>query len=297
MTVDRGNLKVLTMAVALAAVAGLFASVDVRAEENPDELYRQGRFEEAEKIYGRLDMDRPRDLRYRFNRGCAAFQKGDDEAAMAAFASVLRRTKDEEMRFRAAFNLGNIAFRHEEYETAADWYRRAVLLRPGSEDARHNLELALRESERKKEEEKERETPPPGSEEGKEEGEDGMPSPEDAGGEEKSGAPSEDPGGDPSGEKRGEEEPDQGGEGREGEVEQRPSGPSDERQDLAGELSQAGEELPAGERSEDREGAVPLIDRKKAEALLDNIREDRSRFLRFQVPQDRERGAGSGKDW
>ncbi len=279
----------------MAAVT--LASAEARGAASPDELYRQGRFEEAEKVYGRLDMDRPRDLRYRYNRGCAAFQRGDDEAAQAAFASVLRRAEDEGMRFRAAFNLGNIAFRQEEYGAAADWYRRALLIRPGSEDARHNLELSLRESEKKKGEEEEK--PSPGSEGGEEgeeqEGEEGE---EQEGGEgEKSGEPNEDPGGDPSDEEEGEEESGHGGENREGEGETRPPGPSEGEQDLTGELSSAGEELPDGEENEPREGAVPLIDRKKAEALLDNIREDRTRFLRFQVPKDKRRGVESGKDW
>ncbi len=295
MTVDRGSLKVVTRLAVLAMVVVCLAPVDVRGAASPDELYRQGRFEEAEEVYGRLDMDRPRDLRYRYNRGCAAFQRGDDEAAQAAFASVLRRAEDEGMRFRAAFNLGNIAFRQEEYGTAADWYRRALLIRPGSEDARHNLELSLRESEKKEGEEEEK--PPPGSEggeegEGKEEGE------EKEGGEgEKSGASNEDPGGDPSGEEGDEEESGNGGENREGEGETRPPGLPDEGQDLTGELTSAGEELPDDEESESREGAVPQIDRKKAEALLDNIREDRTRFLRFQVPPDKRHGVESGKDW
>jgi hypothetical protein len=42
-------------------------------------------------------------------------------------------------------------------------------------------------------------------------------------------------------------------------------------------------------------GAV--LDRKKAEALLDNLKEDRSKFLRFQIPEDKKQGVPSGKDW
>ena len=42
--------------------------------EQPDDLYREGKFSEAEKAYTKADMDNPRDIRYRYNRGCAAFQ-------------------------------------------------------------------------------------------------------------------------------------------------------------------------------------------------------------------------------
>lgn len=294
----------VTRLAVLAMVAGILASVEARGAASPDELYRQGRFEEAEKVYGRLDMDRPRDLRYRYNRGCAAFQRGDDEAALAAFASVLRRAEDEGMRFRAAFNLGNIAFRQEEYGTAADWYRRALLIRPGSEDARHNLELVLRERSREKEEEEE--SPPPGSEggeEGENEGEEGegegTPSPGEGEKGESSDSPTEEPGSDSSGREgdKGDEGDGDRGEGRKGESETSPGGPSEEEPELAGELSLAEEELPSGEVSEDGEDSAPGIDRKKAEALLDNIREDRGRFLQFQIPKDKRRGVESGKDW
>jgi hypothetical protein len=40
-----------------------------------------------------------------------------------------------------------------------------------------------------------------------------------------------------------------------------------------------------------------MLDKKKAEALLDNLQEDRSRFLQFQIPEDKRTGVTSGKDW
>ncbi len=54
-----------------------------------------------------------------------------------------------------------------------------------------------------------------------------------------------------------------------------------------------------GEDKEDQASGQVMsgTDKKKAEALLDNIKEDRSRFLRFQVPKDKEHGVESGKDW
>jgi hypothetical protein len=42
--------------------------------------------------------------------------------------------------------------------------------------------------------------------------------------------------------------------------------------------------------------SMTLMDQKKAEALLDNIQEDRSRMMRLQT-KDRRQGVASGKDW
>jgi hypothetical protein len=41
---------------------------------------------------------------------------------------------------------------------------------------------------------------------------------------------------------------------------------------------------------------MTLMDQKKAQALLDNIQEDRSQMLRLQT-QGRRPGVASGKDW
>ena len=77
---------------------GIFFAAPARGADDPDKLYREGRFEEAEALYGSAEMDHPRDLRYRYNRGCAAYQKGDHAGAVAAFGSVLRRTSDPDIR-------------------------------------------------------------------------------------------------------------------------------------------------------------------------------------------------------
>ncbi|MCP4665675.1 MAG: hypothetical protein GY849_04835 [Deltaproteobacteria bacterium] len=66
-------------------------------------MHGKGRFAEAEKAYAAADMDHPRDIRYRYNRGCAAYQNSDYKGALAAFSSVIRRTKEEDTRFSSRF--------------------------------------------------------------------------------------------------------------------------------------------------------------------------------------------------
>jgi hypothetical protein len=47
----------------------------------------------------------------------------------------------------------------------------------------------------------------------------------------------------------------------------------------------------------DSEASAAMIDKKKAEALLDNVQEDPSRFLQYQLSKEKRRGPRSGKDW
>ena len=272
---------------AFLIITAIFVCARAWAVEDPDELYRAGRFAEARKIYTDRDMDHPRDLRYRYNRGCAGYEEGKYKEAMAAFSSVLRRAKEPEMRLRAAYNLGNTAFKQGDFASASEYYKKALQIDPESRDAAYNLEIALRELEKQKKEQKEKEA---GKNSGKgKDRKDRSQGKKDGKGSEK-----------PSSEKRSgqkdsqdRDRQDKGAQGAKGRKEQSPP------EDLSGEL-QARDQLPRPEKGKgDGESgrSASIMDRKKAEALLDNVKEDRSKYLEFQTPAGRPRGVLSGKDW
>ena len=274
---------------------GFFSCSFAQAGENPDELYRQGRFGEAEKAYALSDMDNPKDIRYRYNRGCSAYQNSDFKGAKAAFSSVLRRTENEEIQFKAAYNLGNAAFKENDFETAVAQFKEALLSSPENEDAKHNLELSLRELEKLKKKKTEKQ---------KKEGQKTPDQSKDEGDPSKSGEKAEDPD-----HKQAEAQDQKNGkaqketdkqDGSEREKGERPDeGQKTEQEspkDLSGELTPL-QAMPEQGKDQIPDQVGAMLDRKKAEALLDNLNEDRSRFLRFQIPEDKKRGAPSGKDW
>lgn len=303
--VEGGRLRII---FAMLILMGLCAWTPSRAGAggDPDELYLAGKFADAEKEYARLDMDDPKDIRHRYNRGCAAFQNGDFQSAAAAFSSVLKRSEDREIRFRAAYNLANTAFRQGDMESAVAMYRQAVRLKPESEDARYNLELALRELDRlKRQQEKPPENrpedrqgdqrpqeSPAGNEDRAEESQEEKDGREgEKGSEQESRTGKDDP--KPDGSEKGREQP-----GEEGaEVGEQGDEGTQEQESLEGELSpiRPMDDQAAGGR--ENAEAASAMDRKRAEALLDNMQEDRSRMLRSQLPSGRKGGVRSGKDW
>jgi len=276
---------------------------NVLAAPSADELYRQGKFEEAEKRYAEGDMDHPKDIRYRYNRGCAAYQKGDFQSAAAAFASVTRRTEEKETRFRAAYNLGNVAFKQKDFASAAAYYKQALLIRPEAEDARQNLELALREIDKLEKQKKEREQQQPPKEEGQEgDGSKGdqkdkqqqKPGEQGKKSEAQKKEPSQDKqqGGEPKGQEEAKKDRPEPSQAQQPQHEETP-------RDLSGELTpmqQMDKDSGQDEKAES-EASAAMIDKKKAEALLDNVQEDRSRFLQYQLSKEKRRGPQSGKDW
>jgi Ca-activated chloride channel family protein len=299
----RAGLLVLT-----AGALCLAAADRSPAAESPDELYRHGRFTEAEKAYAQSDMDHPKDPRYRYNRGCAAYQNGDYQAAAAAFASVLRRTEDNEIRFKAAYNLGNAAYQQGDFQNAAQNYKHALALDSSSEDARYNLELALRELEKQKDRQerssREQQQPDTGQQQeksaGAEKKDDKRPQSEDTSTQDK---PASDR------QKESESSPAKSEEnktaeetrGNQSQANQQSradqqSGPADQPE-LTGELKPRDGMQPEKGDEQTPPTALSTMGRKKAEALLDNIQEDRSLLMRLQTSKEKRRGIASGKDW
>jgi len=131
----------------------------VWANENPEEFYRQGNYQEAEQAFIKKDMDHPKDVRNRYNRGCASFQNANYEGASAAFRSSLKRSDDKQITFRSAYNLGNSLFKQGDLEGAAKAFKQAIKINPGDEDSKYNYGLALKtiEENQKKEKEKQQE--------------------------------------------------------------------------------------------------------------------------------------------
>ena len=274
------------------------------AADPPDELYRQGRYEDAEKAYAKADMDHPKDIRFRYNRGCAAFQNGQYKEADAAFSSVMRRATDGNVRFRAAYNLGNTAYKQEDYASAAEYFKAALTANPTSEDARYNLELSLRAIEKMKQKQSEVPQDNPQSGGSKEEGKEEKTS-ENNGQSQDQGTQNQDQKQEDSHKEDGEKHsddstpedtnPPDGNQNQGSRQEKKSETESDE--DMAGDLKprQALSELKKKNGQPGKEGFA--IDQKKAEALLDNVQENPSALLQYMIPEENRHGTASGRDW
>ena len=287
------------MRVYISAIfLGLICFTNALAAEEPDELYNRGRFAEAEKAYADADMNHPKDIRHRYNRGCAAYQNSDYQGAAAAFSSVLRRADDGETRFKAAYNLGNTAYKQGDFGSAIAYYKKAILSNPENGDAKYNLELALKRLQKAKEQ-KEQESEQGGQEDSKQGGKGKQP---DAGEKEEASKEPPEEGSSDQEESAGQDQPDQQGETESGQesATQKDEGRKAEQdapKDLSGNLQALQALSEEKDDSHVTDQAVSSTDTKKAEALLDNIKENRQRFLQFQVPEDKQRGVASGKAW
>lgn len=235
----------------------IFMLIAGAAHANPDQLYRDGKYAEARDAYAELSIENPKEVRYRFNQGCAAYKAGDNEGAVLAFQSTIRRTTDDDMKFDSYYNLGNIHLQMQDYKSAVGYYTAALRINNKDKALKNNFELALRLL--KEQEEQEQQSS------GDQEGEDQQQDQEQSGNQDQSDLPGQDR---ESGQKNGEQQ-----DGQQEEPQQQTEG---------GQPRQP----------EQQEAA---FDQQQAEALLDNMEEDRQQFMRYNIPSDK--GVGSGKAW
>ena len=152
-------------ALLLAGAAPALAGFDLLRSENDDvtegnALLAEGKADEALEAYARAAARHPTEPVLALNRGLAFYAKKDwgrarDELlrASAAVSSAVRAD--------AFYGLGNAYFQMEEWDKAIEAYKRSLLIDHRAEDAKWNLELALRRLEEKKK--KDAEKPPPES--------------------------------------------------------------------------------------------------------------------------------------
>ncbi len=118
-------------------------------EERGNRAYRRSAYEESVDRYRKAVERGGATPRVHYNLGTALLRLGEGKSAREELAQVLR-TQDPELRVRSFYNLGNAIAETggqasaSELRQAAEAYRRALLLDPGRQDAKWNLELTLK---------------------------------------------------------------------------------------------------------------------------------------------------------
>jgi len=93
---------------------------------------------------GRVDL--PRSAAVRYDQALAYQGAGYQDSARAAYQDAARSPDltGDPARAAAAYNLGNVAMRAEDYAAASRLYRESLRIDPSRSDAKRNLEEAIR---------------------------------------------------------------------------------------------------------------------------------------------------------
>ena len=144
------SLRIAALVVAATSIAWLDPHRPIR---DANELYAEGKYEDAAAGYNAALVDHPDSADLHFNLGDATYKQGKYDEAIAAFQKVETAT-DPRRASRVAYNVGNASFRKGQgleqtepqkalqlYAEALASYRRALGITPDDEDAKFNYEL------------------------------------------------------------------------------------------------------------------------------------------------------------
>ncbi len=105
--------------------------------------YEDGRYDEALQAFDEAKKELPSSAALEFNRGNALYKLGRKDEAKDAYRRVAE-TERSDLKEKDYYNLGNTWAELGSAKEAIGAYRKALTLDPGDQDARHNLEVVLR---------------------------------------------------------------------------------------------------------------------------------------------------------
>lgn len=119
---------------------------------NGNKLYENKRYAEAEVEYKKAIEANPNSQIGNYNLALSLIQQGGAnneeqqnnplKQATELLMSVAQNSKNADLRSKAFYNLGNLAYVSEHYDQSIELYKNALRQNPDDDDARDNLRLA-----------------------------------------------------------------------------------------------------------------------------------------------------------
>lgn len=144
----------------LAVLALMQAAAQSSGIREGNKLYREGRFEEAANVYDGVLKKTPDDNTAMYNRSNALAKKGDKAAAMSGYDKLVETAKDAKILQRSWYDKGVLHQQGQQLDGSIAAWKEALKLDPEDQQARENLQKALREKKQQQEQEEKKKDEP-----------------------------------------------------------------------------------------------------------------------------------------
>ena len=147
------NARGLPLWVSMAALLFVLVAcgrTEAQTNNEANIAFDQGEYDLAISEYEKVSKEQPERPEPDYNSANARYRLEDYEQAQEELEVALLdayEEDEEELVTSTQFNLGNVLFQAEEYEGAIESYKEVLRQNPDDVEAKHNLELALRQIE------------------------------------------------------------------------------------------------------------------------------------------------------
>jgi len=111
--------------------------------EKANELFSEGKFDEAEQKYADAQVDAPDNHELHYNMGNVLYRKGQSDKAITEFEKALS-TPYPMLEAKSHYNIGNCLVQQGKLKEALDAYKKAIKLNRDDEDTKYNIEYVQR---------------------------------------------------------------------------------------------------------------------------------------------------------
>lgn len=129
--------------VALCSFLPVRADSAAAKNNEGNRLYEERQYDEALRKYMDAQASRPEAAELHYNIGNALYRKAEHDKAIEEYRRA-ESTTDPDLAQAATFNRGNALMMQERVEDAINAYIQALRAKPTDQDAKRNLELAMR---------------------------------------------------------------------------------------------------------------------------------------------------------
>ena len=139
--VDRAVIGALTVIVLCLMACG---QTPAQVNNSGHEAYLGGDYAAALDAYHLAQERSPDSGAPYYNSGNVIYRMGEYGDSLQSYDESIRHAGGE-LRSRGFFNRGNASFQQQQYAQAVQAYKEVLRMNPDDQDAKHNLELALKQ--------------------------------------------------------------------------------------------------------------------------------------------------------
>ena len=116
-----------------------------------NKLYKKGQFDQALPEYQKAIGENPQSSVARYNLANARFRSSNFTEAEKAFDEVIAKTPEKNFKEKSYYNKGVTFSKQQKLNESIDAWKTALKIDPADEDARFNLQKALKERKKQNE--------------------------------------------------------------------------------------------------------------------------------------------------